>query len=115
MQVVLGTFVAASLLLLSSNLFAQEGMTWTAKIGGGFSSPEYSAGRHLSTGLNMTAGGGVQFSDHVSLLGEFMFNSFGINNSTLQSLQFPDGDMHLWALTAEPMIQTHRQGLFNAF
>lgn len=100
--IAVGCLMGASILPLAAQEAEQH--RFTANIGGGFVTPVYGTGTRLNNGWNFTAGAGVNIVPHLSLVGEFMFNSMNINSATLQSLQFPGGDTRIWAVTASPVI-----------
>jgi hypothetical protein len=106
--------VMVGLLGMSSvSLAAQEydNTRWTANVGGGFTVPEYNTGTRHDNGWNFNAGAGANFlSSHVGLMGEFMYNSLGVNSATLQTLQFPNGSTSIWAVSAEPVVRFNPHG-----
>jgi hypothetical protein len=107
-----GMFIAVGIVLYSSALWAQEG-SWskfTMNVGLGVVSPVGDTGSRLDTGWSFTGGAGMNFTRHMGLIGEFTYNSFGINQGTLQALEFPNGEMRLWAFTANPVVRLNRSG-----
>ena len=94
---------------------AAQTQKWSAEFGGGVANPTGDAGSHVYTGWNFTAGGGYNFRPSVGVMGEFMYTSFGINRTTLDRLNFPDGDMHVWAFTANPILRLNPSGPVGAY
>ena len=94
---------------------AAQNHKWTVDVGGGVTNPVGNAGSRVNTGWNFTAGGGYNFRPSVGLIGEFTYNSLGMNRRTLETLQFPDGDMHVWAFTANPTLRLNPSGRVGAY
>jgi hypothetical protein len=94
----------------------QEDHLWTASLGAGFTTPSYHTGTEMDTGWNISTGAGLNFfHSHLGLNGEFMFNSLGVNNSTLNNLGYPGGDVHVWAFTGDPVIRLNPHGRFDFY
>ena len=83
---------------------------FTAKIGGGFTEPEYNTGRRLNRGWNFGAGAGVNVMPYLGVLLDFDYNQFNINDATLTALQFPGGDMKVWDFSIDPIIRLNPHG-----
>jgi len=99
--------------LTSASLAAQEreDHLFTANIGGGATLPVYNTGFRHDNGWNIGAGAGVNMlHSHLGLNGEFMFDSMGINSTTLDQLQFPNGNTHIWSFTVDPVIRFNPHG-----
>ena len=103
------TRLACVLCLAAVPLSAQE-QKFTAHFGGGFTAPVRETGTRLDGGWNVGAGAGFNFTQSFGMVGEFMYNSFGINNATLASLDFPGGDSRLWAITLNPVVRFNASG-----
>jgi opacity protein-like surface antigen len=58
----------------------------------------------LDRGYNIGAGVGANLTDRFGLMVDFTFNDFGINRSTLDQLQVPDGHTRIWGLTLNPIV-----------
>jgi len=105
-----GVFIAEALILCSAIALAQES-TWskfTMNVGLGVANPVRDTGSRLGTGWNFTGGAGMNRTPHLGLIGEFTYNSFGVNRATLQTLEFPYGELRLWAFTANPVVRLSR-------
>ncbi|PYT16805.1 MAG: hypothetical protein DMG59_09400 [Acidobacteria bacterium] len=96
-------------------LAAQEFSRFTFSAGGGVTQPVGGTKSRFDTGWNFTAGAGVNFVRHAGIVGEFTYNSFGINGATLQTLQFPNGDSHIWAVTADPIVRLNPSGPIDLY
>jgi opacity protein-like surface antigen len=77
---------------------------FTFNVGGGFTNPKGPFGSRTDTGWNIGAGAGYNFNSYVSLTGQFRFNNFAINQSTLENLNFPDGAIRIMSATLEPVV-----------
>jgi hypothetical protein len=107
-----GVFISATVILCSSVLWAQD-ENWskfTVNVGVGVANPVRDTGSRLDTGYSFTGGAGMNFTSHLGIIGEFTYNSFGVNSATLQALEFPNGEMRLWAFTANPVVRLNRSG-----
>jgi opacity protein-like surface antigen len=107
-----GIFIVAAIVTYSGAAWAQD-ESWskfTINVGVGVANPVRDTGSRLDTGYGFTAGAGMNFTSHLGLLGEFTYNSFGVNQATLQALEFPNGEMRLWAFTANPVVRLNRSG-----
>lgn len=91
-------------LFLLGSVNAQEVQRWTFSLGGGFTQPVGNTGRHLNEGWNVQGSGGVNFNSHVGAVLQLDYNSFGINSVTLNSLRFPDGGVHVFSATVDPIV-----------
>src|SRR6185437_13844309 len=92
-------FFGCALGLTTVPLAAQEteNSFFTGGVGAGFSTPVYHTGTALDMGWNFQAQAGINLFDaHLSLLGEFVYNNFGINSSTLAVDGFPGGTTSIW-------------------
>jgi len=83
---------------------AQEIPRFTFNINGGFTQPRGPLGVRTDSGWNAGAGAGYNFNSYVSLTGQFAFNDLGINSSTLNGLNVPDGNIHVLSATLEPVV-----------
>src|SRR5262245_19854214 len=84
-------------------------------IGGGFTQPVGNTGRHLDDGWNITGGGGFNFSPYVGALIQLGYNRFGINTSTLANAGFPDGNVHIFSATLDPIVHINPRGHFDMY
>jgi hypothetical protein len=105
-------FISAAMVLCSTVAWAQD-ENWskfTVNVGVGVANPVHDTGSRLDTGYSFTGGAGMNFTRHLGIVGEFTYNSFGVNPATLQALEFPNGEMRLWAFTANPVVRLNRSG-----
>jgi Outer membrane protein beta-barrel domain len=103
-----------SLLVLGS-LSAQETPRFGFDIGAGFTTPVGKTGRHLDSGWNLRAGAGYNFSPYVGAMIDVGYDSFGINSATLNNLGFPDGGLHIFSATLDPIIHLNPKGHLDVY
>jgi hypothetical protein len=84
-------------------------------LGGGFTQPVGSTGRHLDEGWNVQAGGGINFGPYVGAMIELGYNSFGINSATLSNIGVPGGGLHVFSATLDPVIHLTPHGHFDMY
>jgi opacity protein-like surface antigen len=53
----------------------------------------------------MMFGAGYNFTRHFTMTGQFMYNGFGVSRTVLNEANVPDGNAHMWSLTANPKIR----------
>jgi Outer membrane protein beta-barrel domain len=95
---------------LAASASAQEFSRFSFSVGGGFSQPVGNTARNLDTGWNVAAGGGVNFTPYVGAMINLGYNSFGINSGTLSTLGFPDGGLHVFSATFDPIVHFNPHG-----
>ncbi len=91
-------------LLLGGVLSAQEVSHFAFDLGAGFTQPVGNTGRHLDTGWNIKGGVGYNFSPYVGALLQLDYNHFGINGATLSNIGVPDGNLHIFSATVDPIV-----------
>lgn len=117
------SFVATVLLLVPAPAaFGQsQSSHWFGMgIGGGLSPTVGDISNKLNTGGHFTVGAGLNptlnWNGHsIGLVGQFMYNWFGVNSSVLRSLSVPQGNAHMWSLTADPMWRFAHVGPVGAY
>lgn len=82
---------------------------FTGFVGGGFSEPLNPIGRRLNRGWNAAAGVGIS-NDNIGLQADFTFANFGINRSSLNQVNAPDGSTRFWAITLNPVVHVTQRG-----
>jgi len=98
---------ACSALLFSATLaIAQnnEVPRFSGSIAGGFTNPLGTTGEHLDTGWNIQGGAGVNFNAWLGAQIQGQFDDFGINRTTLDNAGFPDGAVHVFSATIDPIV-----------
>ena len=101
---------ALASMLLAGTVNAQEFQRFTFNIGGGFTQPVGNTGRHVDEGWNVQASGGINFNQYIGGLLQVDYNSFGINSATLNSIGVPDGGLHIFSATIDPIVHLNPHG-----
>jgi opacity protein-like surface antigen len=98
------------LVVLNARSLAQEEHLYTLSggFGGGVSPLLGGISDRLNTGWHITADGGFNVTHHFSMTAEYMYDGFGVSNRVLKEAQVPDGNAHLWSLTANPKLRLRR-------
>ncbi len=84
-------------------------------IGGGFSTPVYHTDGRTDMGFNVKAGAGINFTRHVGILGEFGFDRLGLSPRILNNAGFPGGNMHIFSVTANPIVHFNPTGRVDPY
>jgi opacity protein-like surface antigen len=84
---------------------AQDEHKLTIEGGGGVSPLLGQISNRLDTGWHVTFGAGYNFTHHFTVTGDLMYNGFGVSRAVLNEARVPDGNAHLWAITANPKIR----------
>lgn len=85
------------------------------EFGGGFNKPIGYLDNRLDTGWNVNTGGGINFTPHIGLMGQFLFTDSGLTRSYLNSVSEPNGSFRMWALTADPTYRFNPRGRFDFY
>jgi hypothetical protein len=83
---------------------AQETSGFAFNVGAGFTTPAGNTGRYTDVGWNVGAGAGYNFSPHVGALVDLGYNDLGINSATLANIGIPNGGMHIFSATLDPIV-----------
>lgn len=67
------------------------------------------ASRTSNVGWDISAGGGVS-NNHYGLMLDFLYNDTGINSSVLNQVGAPQGNVHTWGFTLDPVIHVTQEG-----
>jgi len=103
-------------LTLASAAYPQnEVPRFSGSVGAGFTMPVYGTGTRFDTGWNAGAGAGINISKWLGVEGQFQFNDLGVNGTTLGGLGYPDGYMHMWSVTLDPVIHFAPSNKFNPY
>jgi Outer membrane protein beta-barrel domain len=96
--------------LFAIALSAQEVPRFTYNLGAGFISPVGTTGRHLDEGWKVGGGFGINFNKWVGANIDLNYNRFGINGATLDRIGFPDGNVHVFSATLDPIVHLNQGG-----
>ncbi len=83
--------------------------------GGGFTVPAGNTGTWQNVGYNVNIGGGWNFNDRFGVLAEYSFNGSNIPQSTLTNIGEPNGNVHLWSLTLDPIFYYKTSGRIGGY
>jgi hypothetical protein len=72
--------------------------------GGGFNGPLGNSSNYITWGGNFTAGGGLHFNKHFSLLAEYQFMDDKLPGNVIAETGATGGNAHIWSLTLDPVI-----------
>ena len=86
---------------------AQDEHKWTVEGGGGVSPLVGDISGRLDTGWHVMFGAGYNFTRHFTVTGDFMYNGFGVSRRVLNEANVPDGNAHMWSLTANPKLRVN--------
>lgn len=102
-------------LFTAFGLNAQETPRFSFDLGTGFTAPVGNTGRNLDVGWNIQGGGGFNFSSYVGAMIDLVYNSMGINSTTLGNLGFPGGGVHVFSATLDPIVHLNPKGHFDVY
>jgi hypothetical protein len=83
--------------------------------GAGFVAPIGNTKGTQTTGYNVKLGGGWNFNRRFGVLLEYEFNRTGIPNSVLAASGAPQGNVHLWGLTLDPVYYYKTTGAWGGY
>ena len=85
------------------------------ELGGGFNVPSGNTSTWQSVGYSINLGGGWMFNDKIGVLAEYTFNRANIPINTLTNIGEPQGNVHVWSLTLEPIIYYKTSGHLGTY
>jgi opacity protein-like surface antigen len=107
--------ILAGLTVIGAAYPQSEVPRFSGSIGAGFTLPVYGTGERFDGGWNAGAGVGYNLSKYLGIEGQFQFNDLDVNSTTLTGLGYPDGYMHMWSLTLDPVIHFAPSNKFNPY
>lgn len=113
-SIYLGT---SALILLAMTVcgHAQDEHRFTLHGGAGVSPLVGDISTRLDNGWHITVGGGYNFTPHFTTTLDYTYNGFGVSRKVLNEAQVPDGNSHLWSITANPKLRLNRRGNFDPY
>jgi hypothetical protein len=91
-----------------SSYHTQRPTSWmdhlAIEAGGGFNSPTGNTNTWQNVGYTVNLGAGWMFNDRIGVLAEYGFNGANIPSDTLSEVGEPDGHVHVWSLTLDPIV-----------
>lgn len=102
--------------LVAGTLSAQQETShFSVNLGGGFTEAVGHTGRQLDQGWNINGGVGYRFSQYFGTMLDLGYNEMGINSTTLSSIGFPGGDVHVFSATIDPVVHLTPHGHFDIY
>lgn len=83
--------------------------------GAGFDAPLGNTKNAQTFGYNIKLGGGWNFNQHLGVLLEYEFNRTGIPNNVLAAVGAPQGNVHLWGFTLDPVYYYKTGGAWGGY
>jgi hypothetical protein len=83
--------------------------------GAGFDSPLGNTSKTQTTGYNIKFGGGWNFSRRFGVLAEYEFNRTGIPDNVLAAAGAPQGNVHLWGFSLDPIAYYKTTGSWGGY
>jgi hypothetical protein len=77
---------------------------WTFELGGGFNAPVGNDTPYITWGGNITGGGGIRFSDRLSVLAEYQFIDDKLPGAFIAAVGTQSGDAHFNSITGSPVL-----------
>lgn len=94
---------------------AQSEHRYTLSVGGGYSPLVGDISKRLDNGWHVTAGAGLNITRYLAATLDYNYNGFGVSNSVLREAKVPDGNSHMWSLTANPKLRLNRFSKVNPY
>jgi hypothetical protein len=83
--------------------------------GAGFTTPLGSTARSQTYGYNVKFGAGYNFNHRIGLLAEYEFHDAGIPNAELAAAQAPQGNVHVWGFSLDPVVYYKNSGGWGGY
>ena len=77
--------------------------------------PAGNTGTWQLVGYSINLGGGWNFNKWLGVLAEYSFNSANIPQSTLTNVGEPNGNVHVWSLTLDPIVYYKTSGHIGGY
>jgi hypothetical protein len=85
------------------------------ELGAGLNVPAGNTTTWQAVGYSINLGGGWMFNNRIGLLAEYGFNHANIPTSTLTNISEPDGNVHVWSLTLDPIFYYKTSGHIGGY
>jgi opacity protein-like surface antigen len=86
-------------------VYAQAEHPVTVSFGAGVTPLVGRISNSLDNGWHITVGGGVNITRHFQAALEYGYNGYGVGQKLLSEAKVPEGNSHLWWLTANPKLR----------
>ena len=91
--------------MASIPLHAQDFHNWAFNVGGGPTFGLSDTSNRINTGYNFTLGGGYNFSKHLGLNVDYIFNGADLSSHVLNLTGAPGGYAHDWGFALNPILR----------
>jgi hypothetical protein len=85
------------------------------ELGAGFNVPSGNTTTWQTVGYSINLGGGWMFNNRLGMLAEYNFNRSTIPANTLTHINEPDGNVHVWSLTLDPIFYYKTSGRIGGY
>jgi hypothetical protein len=85
------------------------------EVGAGFNVAAGNTRTWQAVGYSVNLGGGWNFNHRIGVLAEYTFNRSNIPQNTLTNVDEPDGNVHLWSLTLDPIVYLKTSGHIGGY
>jgi hypothetical protein len=85
------------------------------ELGAGFNAPAGNTTTWQLVGYSINLGGGWMFNDRIGVLAEYGFNHANIPQNTLTNIGEPQGNVHVWSLTLDPIVYYKTSGHIGGY
>ena len=83
--------------------------------GAGFNVPVGNTTTWQNVGYSINLGGGWNFTNRIGVLAEYSFNHANIPQNTLTNVGEPNGNVHVWSLTLDPIFYYKTSGHIGGY
>jgi hypothetical protein len=83
--------------------------------GAGFNVPAGNTGTWQTVGYSINLGGGWMFNNRLGVLAEYNFNRANVPQNTLTNVGEPNGNVHVWSLTLDPVLYYKTSGHWGGY
>jgi opacity protein-like surface antigen len=97
--------VALLLILLPLFSLAQSEHPFTVNVGAGVTPLTGGVSHRLDNGWHIDAGGGINITRYLAASVNYTYYGLGVGQRLLNEAQVPDGNAHIWSVTANPRIR----------
>jgi opacity protein-like surface antigen len=101
--------------LLPVSGLAQNEHPFTLNLGAGVTPLTGDVSHRLDNGWHIDVGAGVNITRYLSLSVDYGYNGLGVGRRLLQEAQVPDGNAHVWSVTANPRIHFTHSRKFDPY
>jgi hypothetical protein len=85
------------------------------ELGAGINVPAGNTTTWQNVGYSINLGGGWNFTNRLGLLAEYSFNRANIPQNTLTNIGEPQGNVHVWSLTLDPIVYYKTSGHIGGY